>query len=142
MNVSVGGHDLVSLLVTFLNSGKRQILDIAKSGFQIKISKWLCDWLLVNLKTWLMNSKLTIITLESLLPDPPNKISTMSTKCWLLSKFLIRTQNSGCQSYRWIVFPTYHSVIRPLETFLEKTHSKLVTISFMHLLTFNFYGFP
>ena len=45
-NVSVGGRDLVSLLVTFLNSGKRRILDIAMSGFQIKVSKWLCDWLL------------------------------------------------------------------------------------------------
>ena len=37
-NVSVGGRDLVSLLVTFLSNGKRQILDIAKSGFRIKVS--------------------------------------------------------------------------------------------------------
>ena len=27
------------------------------------------------------------------------------------------------------------------ETFLEETHSKLVSISLVHLLTFDFYGF-
>ena len=90
-NVSAEVHDLVSLLVTFLSIGKRQILDIAKIGFQIEVSKWRFDWLF-DLKTFLMNSELTIITLKSLLPNSPNKISTMSTKCWLLSKFLIKNQ--------------------------------------------------
>ena len=140
-NESAGVHDLVSLLVTFLSIGKRQILDIAKIGFQIEVSKWRCDWLLVNLKTFLMNSELTIITLKSLLPNSPNKIGTMSTKCWLLSKFLIKNQRLVGQSFRWIVSESNYSVIRPIETFLEKTHSKLVTISFMHLFTFNFHQF-
>ena len=89
MNVSVDVHNgLVFLPATFSNIEKRQILGIAQNSFQINRFYWLWLSLRINLKTFLMNSKLTVIALQTLFSQSPNKISTMSAKSWLLSKFL------------------------------------------------------
>ena len=67
----------------------------------------------------------------------------MSTKSWLLSKFLDENHTIR-RNYRGFYAPDeYFSSVtgKTLETFLEEAHSKLVSIGLMHLLTFDFHGF-
>ena len=135
-NESAGVHDLVSLLVTFLSIGKRQILDIAKIGFQIEVSKWLCDWPIWKPFLWIANWQLS--HWSPCFPIPQIKSVQWAQNVGCFQSFLSKIKDP---SFRWIVSESNYSVIRPIETFLEKTHSKLVTISFMHLFTFNFHQF-